>query len=296
MPFLRPFASTAGYAKTPGPFDRPALRTAWRRVRANGGACGADKVRIDVFERRLHANLTRLAAELENGGYRPGELRPVAIAKPDGGARLLAIPDVRDRVVQASVATHLCGRFDPGFAEGSFGYRPCRGVDDALAALRAAHARGLAWTFDADIRDFFGEVRHDVLMRELSKRIGEDPRLMSIIGLWLRGFGRAGRGLAQGSPLSPILANLYLDPLDRAFEAHGMPIVRYADDFVVPAASRARARAARALAATALARRGLRLNPAKTTLRPPREAFIFLGRIVRAPAEAAKAQRSRPWR
>ncbi|HZK98957.1 MAG TPA: reverse transcriptase domain-containing protein, partial [Caulobacteraceae bacterium] len=293
MPFLRAHPSPSDPARTPGPFDRPALRTAWTRVRANGGACGADKVRLEVFERRLRANLDRLAAELECGGYRPGDLRRVTIARPDGGARELAIPDVRDRVVQTAVATHLCGRLDPRFAEGSFGYRPCRSVDDAVAALRRWQGQGRLWTFDADIRDFFGEVRHDVLLADLAARIGRDPRLMQVIPVWLAGFGRKGRGLAQGSPISPILANLYLDPLDRAFGQRGAPIVRYADDFVVPAVSRGEARAARGIAVAALARRGLRLNPAKTTIRAPGEAFIFLGRIVRAPAVPPPA-RPRP--
>ncbi len=252
-------------------------------MRANGGACGADEVSLEDFAADLERRLAQLAGQLAAGRYRPGPLRRAAIRKPGGGKRFLAIPTVRDRVAQSAAASWLTARLDGRMSEASFAYRPGRSVDLAVAALERAWRGGDVWTMDADIRRFFDRTPHRRLLSELRGWVGDEPRLLAVVRLWLRGFGRFGRGLAQGSPISPVLANLYLDPFDRAFEACGLPLVRYADDFVVMAASEAEAREARRLAADLLTARGLRLHGAKTAIRAPGEAFVFLGRTVWAP-------------
>jgi CRISPR-associated protein Cas1 len=259
------------------PLRLQALKQAWKRVKANGGGPGADGVKLPAFERGLDRRLRGLADDLVTGLYLPGGLRRAPIAKPYGGLRWLAIPDIRDRIVQCAVAQHLSHRIDPAMSASSFGYRPRRGVQTALAALRRARAAGLTWTLDADIKSFFDEAPHARVLECLAMWIPDEPRLISLIALWLSGFGRGGRGLAQGSPVSPILANLLLDPLDRALEGAGLPCVRYADDFVVPTATEAEARSALRLSQAVLAELGLRLNPDKTFIRRPGERFVFLG-------------------
>jgi group II intron reverse transcriptase/maturase len=244
-------------------------------------------VNIVAFERGLEARIAALAADLACRRYRPDALRRVTIPKPAGGARELAIPTVRDRVAQTAVAQWLGARLDPAMDEGSFGYRPRRSVDLALAALRRAHHAGLCWTLDADIRAFFDETPHRLLMSDLRACEG-DVRVIEVVELWLQSFGAKGRGLSQGAPISPVLANMFLDPVDRAFAKRGMSLVRYADDFVVSVATQARARSAWRLAGRLLARRGLRLNLAKTGIRAPGEAFVFLGEVVQAPRKARR--------
>lgn len=261
------------------PLALPALTRAWLRVRSNGGCAGADGTDIATFAIDAGPRLRQLARCLETGAYRPGQLLRVRIRKPSGGQRLLAIPTVTDRVVQTSVAFALSGALDARMSAGSFGYRAGRGVDDALSAFRLARRRGRLWTLDADIRAFFDQVPHAQLMNELSIWL-EDPRLLRLVADWLKGFGGRGRGLAQGSPISPVLSNLYLHPLDRGLERRGYAILRYADDFVVPVMRRADALAARDLAGGLLRERGLRLNAGKTHIRSPSEAFVFLGETI----------------
>jgi CRISPR-associated protein Cas1 len=274
-------------------FTPPALRAGWDRVRANKGGPGADLIGLEVFARGLDRRLRELSAELASGDYRPGGLRRVEIPKASGGIRVLAIPDIRDRVAQTAAATHLSRQIDDRMAAGSFGYRPGRGVETAIAALRTAHRAGRVWSLDADIRCFFDEAPHRKIEAELRRWIGDQPRLRAVIALWLKSFGDRGRGLAQGSPISPILANLLLDPLDRAFERRLAPAIRYADDFLVPVASERQARAARDAAAALLRARGLRLNPDKTFIRAPGERFEFLGVAIRAPVVAVQEAASR---
>jgi CRISPR-associated protein Cas1 len=274
------------------PFSLSALGDGWRRVRANGGGAGPDGVTVTEFQRRIDVRLAALARDLRSGAYRPGPLRRVRIAKPDGGERVLAIPNVRDRIAQAAVARLLSRRLDGRMAHGSFGYRPERGVADAIAALDEARRGGRGWTLDADIRAFFDEASHALLMSDLSIWI-EEGDLLRLIGRWLDGFSPTGRGLAQGSPISPVLANLYLHPLDREMERLGHRLIRYADDFVVPARTREAAVAARGDAAAILHRRQLALHPAKTGVRAPHERFVFLGQTLSPVRPISHASRYR---
>jgi CRISPR-associated protein Cas1 len=256
------------------------LRAAWARVRADGGAAGGDGETAAVFATDLDARLRRLACDLRAGTYRPGPLRRVPIIRPDGRFRLLRIPSIADRVVQTAANALLGPALDARMSAESFGYRHARSVAQALERLRVL-ARGRPFALDADIRSFFDSVPHRRLIDELGIWIG-DPRMLRLLALWVEGFG-GGRGLAQGAPIAPLLANLYLHPLDAAFARAGVPHVRYADDFVALATTRTGAEAARRLAAETLARRGLALHDGKTAVRVLAAGLRFLGQDLAFP-------------
>jgi CRISPR-associated protein Cas1 len=265
--------------------DAGTLHQAWRRVRANQGGPGGDGESIAAFGVALDRQLETLAAELISGRYRPGPLRRVAIPKPDGGQRLLAIPCVRDRVAQTAALLVLQPVLETLQSDASFAYRPARGVADALASVRRAHARGLVWTLESDIAQCFDSIPHARLIGELTIWI-QSERTLRLIATWLEGFSRDGRGIAQGAPIAPLLANLYLHPLDRLLVAAGHTPVRYADDFVVLTRDRHEVEHASGLAEGVLVERGLAMKPDKTRIVPPGVPFRFLGEVLRAPARA----------
>lgn len=255
----------------------PTLREAWKQVRRNGAARGGDGETRARFERCLNRRLAALADDLRNRRYHPGPLRIVPMKRPDGRIRELRIPGLADRVVQTACHRLLSGRLDARMSADSYGYRPARSVAQALARLRAL-GQGGAWVLDADIEAFFDRVPHARLLDDLGIWV-EDAAVLRLIGLWLDGFG-SGVGLAQGAPISPLLANLALHPLDMAFARAGIPYVRYADDFVALASSRKGVRAAQDLSATTLSRWGLSLHAGKTRIIAPGEPFTFLGETV----------------
>lgn len=262
----------------PASFD-----AAWRRVRANRGAAGGDLVSLDTFAKRLGRNLDRLGRDLAAGAYRPGPLRRCAIAKPSGGKRVLRIPSVRDRVIQTACNSALIADLDPTMSPLSFGYRPGRSVEQALAEVKRLGAKR-PWVADCDIEQFFDAVPHILLQSELQGFVA-DQRLRNLIGLWLKGFGGS-RGLAQGAPISPLLANLHLDPLDRLMARAELPMVRYADDFVIMARTEREAARALRLAAAGLEKRGLALSREKSAVRRLGAELVFLGHRFKAPPEA----------
>ena len=267
--------------------DPTVLRLAWQRVRANHGAAGGDTVTAAAFARRLDQELSGLARAIAAGHYRPGPLRRVSIPKPDGGERVLAIPCVRDRVAQSAVLLVLQPALERRQSQASFGYRPARGVAEALDAVRRAHAAGLVWTLEADIVHYFDSVPHHRLLAELSIWI-EAEDVLRLLAQWLTGFSPAGLGIAQGSPISPLLANLYLHPLDRLLVAAGHRPVRYADDFVVLSPAARAAEQAWRIAEGVLAERGLALKAAKTRIVAPGTPFRFLGETLAAPARGLR--------
>jgi CRISPR-associated protein Cas1 len=260
------------------------LAEAWSRVRANKGGPGGDGVSIADFEPGVDAKLPALADELISGRYRPKRLRRVPIEKKDGGVRWLAIPSLMDRICQVAALIALAPDLDARMSETSWAYRAGRGVDGALAAVDRAFEDGFRWTVDADIRRYFDSVPHRRLMEDVSIWI-DDERIVTLIALWLASFGA--RGIAQGAPISPLLANMFLHPLDRLIAAEGHTVVRYADDFLVLCRDRKSAEKALQTARGLLRARGLKLNGAKTRIIAPGDALVFLGRTLTAAPSAA---------
>lgn len=253
----------------------PILEEAWHRVRSNRGGPGGDRVDIETYGRMMPGALRQLAAAVRTGGYRPGLLRRVDIPKEGGRVRSLAIPCVADRILQAAVAIVLVSMLDAGLSPDSFAYRPDRSVDQAIARANTLIATR-PWIVRTDIRECFGSITAGTAIAALGRRL-DDDRLLALVRLWLLDFTAQGHGLPQGSPLSPLLCNLVLDPVDRAMAAAGWPMVRYADDILVPCRGRLDALRARWRLAQALRPLGLALSAGKTRTAPAVTGVDFLG-------------------
>jgi RNA-directed DNA polymerase len=230
------------------------LKRAWKAVKANAGAAGVDGRDIEQTHSHLKAHWESIAQKLKAGQYRPGAIRAVPIPKPNGGTRTLGIPNVQDRLIQQAILQVLTPVFDPGMSAHSYGFRPGRSTHDALDAARAYVAAGKTWVVDIDLKSYFDQINHDKLMHAVASKVRDKP-LLRLIGDYLRapmqgadGSKRAReRGTPQGGPLSPLLANIYLHPLDVELEKRGIAFVRYADDIALFAGSE---RAARRLLAS----------------------------------------------
>ena len=261
-------------------FDKVArsdvLWRAWAQVCANQGAPGVDGITIvDVMESGVGEFLDGLAAELKAQKYRPRPLRRVHIPKPGqpGVTRPLGIPCVRDRVVMAAAKIVLEPLFEADFLETSHGFRPRRSALGALETVRHGANRGRHWVLDADIKACFDEIDHDALMRQVERRVC-DRAMLKLLRCWLRGgiiegglLADTTAGTPQGSPISPLLANIALHVLDVEWATSHRrlgTLVRYADDLVILCATQDKAEQARSEVAMILARLGLRLHPEKT--------------------------------
>jgi RNA-directed DNA polymerase len=212
------------------------LQTAFKAVRKNRGAPGIDGITIGNFERNLPQELTQLKRELESWEYKPNPVRRIEISKPQGGIRLLGIPCVRDRVVQAAIKVVLEPIYEPLFSEHSYGFRPGRNQRQAIEAAQKIVQSGKEFVVDIDLSKFFDRIQHDRLIYRLGQQI-QDKRVLRLIGSTLRsGIMKDGllspskEGSVQGSPLSPLLSNVVLDELDKELEQRGLSFCRFADD------------------------------------------------------------------
>ncbi len=220
--------------------DRTNMQQAWKRVKANKGAPGVDGMPVENFAAFARSHWAAIRQALCDGSYQPQPVRRVSIPKPNGGGeRLLGIPCVVDRVIQQAIAQVLAPIFDPGFSASSFGFRPGRCAHGALRQVQRFIGEGYRIAVDLDLAKFFDNVQHDVLMARVARKVN-DKRLLALIGRYLRAGVLVGEsiqatvlGTPQGGPLSPLLANILLDDLDRELERRGHRFARYADDLLI---------------------------------------------------------------
>jgi len=224
--------------------DPDNMQRAWNQVRANRGAPGPDGITLGEFPDWLRPRWPTIRQQLLDGTYRPKPVRRKTIAKPDGGERLLGIPNVLDRLIQQAILQVLTPVFDPEFSESSHGFRPGRSAHGAAKQVQRTIRRGYRFAVDMDLSKFFDRVQHDVLMSRVARKV-RDQRLLTLIGRYLRAgilvegvLQASEEGTPQGGPASPFLANILLDDLDKELERRGLPFVRYADDFVIFTRSR----------------------------------------------------------
>ncbi len=256
------------------------LRRAWDDVADNGGIAGADNITIPQWRRGWEARLVNLSQAVRSNRYKPGPLRLRRIPKRHAPEmRLLRIPTLADRILQRAVLQQLYPICEPRFFECSFGYRPGRGVKDAVRHITHLRKKGYRWVLDADIDDFFNQIDHQLLRQHLQHRL-PDTSLLRLIDLWLESWRIAPeqeKGIAMGSPLSPLLANIHLHHLDSWILNHGFELVRYADDFIVLSQSRSEWQRSYQVTKYALSRLKLRYEPRKTRLTSFAKGFAFLG-------------------
>ena len=269
---------------------------AWQRVAANKGCAGVDGETIAAFKENAEQKLATLVRQIHSGNYVPLPLRQFWIPKKDQTWRGLAVPTVRDRIVQQALLNVLHPLLEPHFEACSFAYRPGRSHLAAVRQVNDWHQQGYEWLLDADVVKYFDNVQHDRLVGEVLERLvikplltGIDPAselIVSLIEAWLsagvmtkEGLVLPQKGIPQGAVVSPILANVYLDDFDEILLAAGLKLVRYADDFVVLGKSEAQIIEAEALVKRSLAGMGLSLHPEKTRITNFQRGFKFLGHV-----------------
>jgi RNA-directed DNA polymerase len=260
------------------------LQRAWKRVKANRGAPGIDAMSIDDFPAFKRQHWERIDSDLRKGTYRPAPVRRVFIDKPDGTQRPLGIPTVLDRVIQQAIAQVLTPLYDGGFSDHSYGFREGRSAHQAVRTLEAAWKQNRRYAVDCDLKSFFDTVNHERLLARLQPKIGGGV-LLRLIGRYLRagvvlpdGIREATPcGVPQGGPLSPLLANIVLDPLDKTLVTRGHTFARYANDFIVMVRSaKAAQRVMKSLTGYVEGSLKLVVNQAKSRTAPLRQC-TFLG-------------------
>lgn len=267
------------------PFTTAELLDAWERVDDNDGCAGVDAVSIERYAARLADNIEDLRKRLATGAYRPLPLRKILVEKAPGSVktRRLLVPAVSDRLLQTAAARRLSRSFEEEFLDSSYAYRPHRSVDRAIARVTQLRDRGLEWIVDADIEGYFDNVDHSTLLQLLDQNTAA-PELMPLVEMWIKAefwdgkrVRKLDRGIAQGSPLSPLLANYFLGDFDAQLEQSDCYLVRYADDFLILCHTREAAERMKGMAAEWLHSRKLKLNEAKTRITHFAEGFQFLG-------------------
>jgi RNA-directed DNA polymerase len=263
--------------------ERENLKEALQRVKANKGSAGVDGMTVGGIADYLKQHWSAIREQLFNGTYEPKPVRRVEIPKPDGGVRQLGIPTVLDRFVQQAVMQVLQRKWDRTFSEHSYGFRPGRSAQQAVAQAQQYIVEGRGWVVDFDLEKFFDRVNHDKLMGQIAKRV-EDKRLLKLIRAFLNAgvmenglVSRSVEGTPQGGPLSPLLSNLVLDELDRELEHRGHRFVRYADDSNIYVRSeRAGQRVMESVTRFITQELKLKVNEAKSAVARPQERK-FLG-------------------
>ena len=260
------------------------LSRAWPRVKTNAGAPGIDGMSIEAFPDFNREHWPRICSALMDGTYRPAPVRRVFIPKPDGSQRPLGVPTVLDRVIQQALAQVLTPLFESGFSEHSYGFRENRSAHQAVRQMESCWKEGRRHAVDCDLKSFFDTVNHDRLMGQLREKI-HDPKVLGLIRRYLEagvvlpdGTREATpQGVPQGGPLSPLLANITLDPLDKELERRGHRFARYADDFLVMVKSaKAAERVMESLTRFVEGRLKLVVNRAKSKAAPLKQC-AFLG-------------------
>lgn len=216
--------------------ERENMMAALKRVERNKGTAGIDGLEVKELRKHLKENWATVKEELLTGTYKPSPVRRAEIAKPNGGKRALGIPTVQDRLIQQAILQILTPIFDPGFSESSYGFRPKRSAHQAVEQARKYIEEGHGWVVDMDLEKFFDKVNHDMTMARVARKV-KDKRMLKLIrgyltsGVMVEGIViRTETGTPQGGPLSPLLANILLDDLDRELEKRGHKFIRYADD------------------------------------------------------------------
>lgn len=289
-----------GQSTSPSPSLGPWLRRsltntqlllAWEKVRANHGVAGVDGQSVEDFGEHSQRNLKALRDAVVAGKYQRAPLLRLWMLRPEKTPRPLAVPTVTDRVLQTAAAMVLQPLFEAEFEDCSFAYRQGRSVRQAVARIERLQREGYRWVVDADIETFFDQIPHAPLLAELA-RLVQDDAMVQMVAEWLRApvfdpaqdpqatldsLPAVTRGVPQGSPISPMLSNLYLDHLDEALLAQDLALVRYADDFVILTRSEAQARDALLLTEQTLGELQLKLNSHKTRIVHLDQGFEFLG-------------------
>jgi RNA-directed DNA polymerase len=260
------------------------LWSAWSKTARNKGAAGVDGITIEQFEREAEANLQHLSEQLKLGTFQPKPIRRTYIPKSDGTQRPLGIPTVSDRIVQGAIRHVIEPIFEKQFAAQSYGFRPGRSCRDALRRVQELLREDHHYVVDADLKSYFDTIPHLRLMEQVAERVA-DGRVLKLIQSFLDAKVMEGTeqwtptaGAPQGAVLSPLLSNIYLNPLDHQMAQLGYQMVRYADDFVILCKTKEQAQSALEAVAAWTAQAGLTLHPTKTRIVDSRvEPFEFLG-------------------
>jgi len=261
----------------------PSLNLAFQSVKANHGCAGVDRVTIGKFERKLEGNLKSLQYELLEGIYSPLPLMKIFVEKKNGEARGLSVPIVRDRVVQKAILQIIEPILDKEFEVCSYAYRKEHSVKQAVMKIKEFHEHGYCWVVDADIDAYFDSVNHDLLMEKIDRFI-RNKDIRNLLYLWIKAevwdghaLQKLEKGIPQGSAVSPILANLFLDELDEVMLQKGYKYVRYADDYVILCKTPDEASTALELSKKILAKLDLELDDEE--IKSFEDGFKYLGVI-----------------